>query len=127
LEFHCPLRDVSAHGWLRAANALREEKEITIMKKHVLTIAALVASAIGIAEARELTMWVSGSGTAQESDRASAVSEARETATEQANAVCIGEVVNVEATGTSCLGGDGDSPYTCMVFVKAECRIHTAH
>ncbi len=95
------------------------------MKKHILTIAALLASTIGIAGARELTLWVSGSGTAQESDRASAVSEATDTATQQANAVCIGEVVNVEPTGTSCFGG-GDSPYTCMVFVKAECRIHTA-
>lgn len=95
------------------------------MKKSILTAAVLLASTIGIANAREITMWVSGSGTAQESDRASAVSEARETATEQANAVCIGEVVNVEPTGTSCFGG-GDSPYTCMVFVKAECRIHTA-
>jgi hypothetical protein len=96
------------------------------MKKHILTIAALLASTIGVAEARELTIWITGGGTAQESDRGSAVSEATEQATEQANATCIGEVVNVEPTGTSCFGGDGDSPYTCMVFVKAECRIHTA-
>ncbi len=96
------------------------------MKKHILTIAALLASTIGIAEAREITLWVSGSGSAQESDRASAVSEATEAATEQANALCVGEVVTVEPTGTSCLGGDGDIPFTCLAFVKAECRIHTA-
>ena len=95
------------------------------MKKQVLTIAVLAASIIGVAEAGNITMWVTGSGTAQERDRQSAVSQASDTATEQANAVCIGEVVRVERTGTSCLGGDGDSPYTCMVFVKAECRIHT--
>jgi hypothetical protein len=95
------------------------------MKRNLLIIAALLASTVGIAGAREITLWVSGAGTAQESDRTSAVSEATETATEQANAVCIGEVVNVEPTGTSCFGG-GDSPYTCMVFVKAQCRIHTA-
>jgi hypothetical protein len=100
---------------------------MTAMKKQILTIAALVASIVGVAEARELTLWVTGSGSAQESDRASAVSEATEAATEQANAVCIGEVVMVEPTGTSCLGGDGDVPYTCLVFVKAECHIHTAH
>jgi hypothetical protein len=98
---------------------------MTTMKKQVLTIAALAASIIGFAEARNITMWVSGSGTAQERDRQSAVNEATDTATEQANAVCIGEVVRVEKTGTSCFGGDGDSPYTCMVFVKAECQIHT--
>jgi len=97
------------------------------MKKRILIFAALLASTFAIAEARELTLWVTGGGTAQESDRASAVSEATQTATEQANATCIGEVVAVEPTGTSCFGGDGDSPYTCMVFVKAECRIHTAH
>jgi len=80
------------------------------MKKSILTIAVLLASTIGVAGAKELTLWVTGGGTAQESDRASAVSEATEAATEQANALCIGEVVNVEPTGTSCLGGDGDSP-----------------
>jgi hypothetical protein len=95
------------------------------MKKQVLTIAALLASVIGMAEARNITMWVSGSGTAQESDRQSAVNEATDTATQQASAVCIGEVVTVEKTGTTCFGGDGDSPYTCMVFVKAQCQIHT--
>jgi hypothetical protein len=99
---------------LRAGDALKE-KETTNMKKQVLTIAALIASAIGMAEARSITMWVTGSGTAQASDRASAVSEATDTATQQANAVCIGEVVTVEKTGTTCFGGDGDSPYTCMV------------
>jgi hypothetical protein len=47
-----------------------------------------------LGKAREITLWVTGGGTAQESDRASAVSEAIETATEQANASCIGKVVN---------------------------------
>ena len=36
-----------------------------------------------------------------------------------------GRVVRVEKTRTSCFGGDGDSPYTCMVFVKVECQTHT--
>lgn len=47
------------------------------MKKSILTIAALLASTVGIAEARDITIWVSGGGTAQESDRDAAVSEAR--------------------------------------------------
>jgi hypothetical protein len=92
------------------------------MKKRLLTIVALAASVIGVAEARTITTYVFGSGTAQEGDRDSAVSEATDNATQSANAICIGTVVNVEKTGTTCFGG-GDNPYTCMVFVKATCQI----
>lgn len=92
------------------------------MKKRLLTIVALAASVVGLAEARTMTMWVFGSGTAQEDDRDSAMSEATDNATQQANAVCIGTVVNVEKTGNTCFGG-GDNPYTCMVFVKAACQV----
>jgi len=94
------------------------------MKRHILTFAALLSFTIGIAQARDITLWVTGSGTAQEADQASAVSEATQAATEQANAICIGVVEVVEPTGTSCFGG-GDSPYSCVVVVKAECQIHT--
>jgi len=93
------------------------------MKKRILTVVALAASFIGAAEARNITIWVTGSGTATESDRGSAVDEATEQASEQANAICIGTVVNVERTGTTCFGGDDDNPYTCMVFVKAACQL----
>lgn len=92
------------------------------MRKRILTIVALAASIIGVAEARTITIWVSGGGTASESDRDSAVSEATESATEQANAICTGTVVDVEKTGTLCFGG-GDNPYVCTVFVKAACQI----
>lgn len=93
------------------------------MKKRMLTIICLAASLMAVAEAAGITIWTFGGGTAQEADRASAVSEATDQATQQANAVCTGTVVNVETTGTTCFGG-GDSPYTCTVFVKAACRIH---
>ncbi len=43
------------HVRLRAENVL-EEKEMTTMKKHILTITALLASTIGVAGARELTL-----------------------------------------------------------------------
>lgn len=92
------------------------------MKKRLLTIVAVAASLIAVAEGRTITTWVFGGGTAQEDDRDTAVSEATDQATQQANAICIGTVVTVEKTGTSCFGG-GDSPYTCMVFVKAACQI----
>ncbi len=96
------------------------------MKKRILTIAALLSLTIGIAEAKIFIYWVTGSGTAQENDRSAAVSEATDTATQQANAICTGEVGTVETTGTSCFGGGDNNPYTCLVFVKAECRVHTA-
>jgi hypothetical protein len=92
------------------------------MKKRLLTLVVLAASVVGVAEAKTITTWVFGGGTAQEDDRDSAVSEATDSANQQVNAICIGTVVNVEKTGTSCFGG-GDNPYTCMVFVKAACQL----
>ena len=94
------------------------------MKKQIITMAALIASVIGVAEARPMTLWVFGSGTAQGDDRMSAISDATDTATQQANAACFGTVVDVVKTGTTCFGG-GDNPYTCMVFVKAACQLQT--
>jgi hypothetical protein len=92
------------------------------MKKKLITMVVLAASLIGVVEARTATVWVFGSGSAQEDDRDSAASDAADYATQQANALCTGEVVNVEKTGTTCFGG-GDSPYNCLVFVKAACQI----
>jgi hypothetical protein len=92
------------------------------MKKRLLTIVALAASLMAAAEAKTITTWVFGGGTAQEDDRDAAMSEATDQATQEANATCIGTVVAVEKTGSTCFGG-GDSPYTCMVFVKAACQI----
>jgi hypothetical protein len=109
------------HVWVRAGNALKRKGD-KAMKKRILTIVALAASVIGSAEARTINMWVFGSGTAQEDERESAVDEATDNATQQANAVCVGTVVDVVKTGTTCFGG-GDNPYTCMVFVKAACQI----
>lgn len=92
------------------------------MKKRILTMVALAASVIGIAEARTITIWVNGGGVATESDRDSAVSEATDSATQEANAICTGTVTTVEKTSTLCFGGD-DNPYVCTVFVKAACQI----
>ena len=92
------------------------------MKKRLLAVVAVAASLLAVAEARTITTWVFGSGTAQEDDRDAAVSEATDQATQQANNTCMGMVVTVEKTGTTCFGG-GDNPYTCLVFVKAACQI----
>jgi len=91
------------------------------MKKRMLALVVLVVSAFSVAEARTITIWLFGSGTAQEDDRDAAVNEASDNATQQVNAMCVGTVVDVEKTGTTCVGG-GDMPYSCMVFVKAACQ-----
>jgi len=91
------------------------------MKKRMLALVVLMVSVFTVAEARTITMWLFGSGTAQEDDRDAAVNEATDNATQQVNAMCVGTVVDVEKTGTTCFGG-GDTPYTCMVFVKAACQ-----
>ena len=92
------------------------------MKRRLLTLVAAAVSLLAIAEARTITTYVFGSGTAQEDDRDAAVGEAAGQATQQANNSCMGMVVAVEKTGTTCFGG-GDNPYTCLVFVKAACQI----
>lgn len=93
------------------------------MKKRILTMVAVAASFICVAEARTITIWVDGGGVATEKDRDSAVSEATDNATQQANAICTGTVVDVEKTSTLCFAGDGDTPYVCTVFVKAACQM----
>jgi hypothetical protein len=94
------------------------------MKKRMIATAVLAASLMGVAEARIMTFFVNGSGMATESDRDTAVSEATDNATQQANAICTGVVTNVEKTGTMCVGGTDDIPYVCTVFVKAACQVN---
>lgn len=91
------------------------------MKKRILALVILVMSAFTIAEARTITIWLFGSGSAQEDDRDTAVNEATDNATQQVNAMCVGTVVDVEKTATTCFGG-GDTSYNCLVFVKAACQ-----
>jgi hypothetical protein len=75
---------------------------------------------------RTVVLWLTGSGTATESDRGSADSEALDQATTQVNATCTGEIQAVEKTGDNCisLGSEGSSSYTCMVFVRGKCVIN---
>jgi hypothetical protein len=95
------------------------------MKKTMLfAFTALMLSVACIMEAKEFRFWVFGSGTAQDSDRASAVSQATDSATQQINAGCIGTVETVEQTGTTCLGGNNETPYTCLVFAKGLCKVN---
>lgn len=93
------------------------------MRKRIAMMVVLAAGLIGAAEARTITIWVNGGGVATEADRDSAVSEATDSATQEANAICTGTVTTVEKTSTLCFGGDGENPYVCTVFVKAACQI----
>ena len=93
------------------------------MRKTILAITALAVSLIAMAEAAPVRFWVFGSGSAQDPDKQSATSQAYDSAVDQANAICTGTVVQVERTSAFCLGGSDDSPFTCMVTVKALCQV----
>jgi hypothetical protein len=95
------------------------------MRRKILVITAAMMSVIGVASAAaSYRFWVFGAGSAQDADRQSASSQAYDSAVDQVNAACAGVVVNVERTSAACFGGDGDSPYTCMVTAKGLCQIH---
>lgn len=93
------------------------------MRKKILVTSILAISAVGIAEAASVRIWLFGAGTAQDRDRQSAISQAYDQAVDQTNAACTGAVVNVARTGATCFGGDDDSPQTCVVTVKALCQV----
>jgi hypothetical protein len=96
------------------------------MFKHKMLTAVAIAilSAVCLLEAREARFWVFGSGTAQDDDKNSALSQASDAANDQINAECVGRVTSVERTGASCLGGSDGVPYTCLVFAKGLCEVH---
>jgi hypothetical protein len=75
---------------------------------------------------KEIRVWVFGSGTATEPDRAAADSEAFDAASTQANAICTGKIdSNYIKTSDVCLkqGSDDDTQYFCAVSVKAQCLL----
>lgn len=95
------------------------------MRKKLLVISA-VLSAVTLAGAMTVQVWVFGSGSASESDRGSAMSEAVDQATQQANATCVGMVVTTETTGSFCTtssDGDGNTQYSCTAMVKSLCQV----
>lgn len=95
------------------------------MRKKLLVLSA-VLSAVTLAGALTVRVWVFGSGSSTESDRGSAISEAVDQATQQANATCVGVVVTSETTGSFCTSSsddDGNTQYSCTAMVKALCEI----
>ncbi len=108
---------------------MNTERTITTgPRKWAVAAALLLFTSIGAVaqQRRPIILWLSGSGTATESDRGSADSEALDQATNQVNATCTGEVQTVEKTGDNCitLGSEGNQTYTCIVLVKAKCVIN---
>lgn len=96
-----------------------------MMKRNIAAIAALAAlSLVCSRQVRGSLSWVYGSGTAQDVNRKSAISQASDAAAEQINAGCAGNVVTVDRTGTNCLGGHDGSPSTCLVFARGICDAH---
>ncbi len=95
------------------------------MRNKLLVISAGL-SAVTLAAAMSVQVWVFGSGSATESDRGSAMSEAVDQATQQANAICTGVVVTTETTGSFCTtsdDGNGNMQYSCTAMVKSLCQV----
>ena len=92
------------------------------MRKKILVMTAMVASVIGMAEAKPFFMTVLGTGVIQDSDRDSAADQAADQAVQNANNSCAGRVVQAIKSPPICFGG-GDNPYTCTVVVTATCQI----
>lgn len=92
------------------------------MRKKILVMTAMVASVIGMVDAKPFFMTVLGTGVIQDSDRDSAASQAADQAVQNANNSCAGRVVQAIKSAPICFGG-GDNPYTCTVIVTATCQI----
>jgi flagellar basal body-associated protein FliL len=101
----------------RGANSMRKK----------LLVLPVVLSVVMLVGAITVRVWVYGSGSSTESDRSSAMSEAIDQATQQANAICTGVVVTNETTGSFCTttgnDEDGTTQYACTAMVKALCEI----
>jgi hypothetical protein len=94
--------------------------------RHKLLVLPVVLSVVTLAAAITVRVWVFGTGSATEPDRSSAMSEATDQATQQANATCTGVVVTNETTGSFCTTSsddDGTTQYACTAMVKALCEI----
>jgi|HubBroStandDraft_5_1064220.scaffolds.fasta_scaffold31804_2 hypothetical protein len=94
------------------------------MRNKLLVIPVILSMALS-ASAITIRLWVSGMGSATESDRSSAMSEATDQATEQANATCTGVVLTSETTGSFCSANSDENgtQYSCTATVKALCEI----
>jgi hypothetical protein len=92
------------------------------MRKMILTLTVVVASVIGIAEAKPIFLTVLGTGVIQDDDQDSAARQAADAALQNAVDSCAGTVVQTIKIPPICFGG-GDNPYTCTVVVKATCKI----
>jgi hypothetical protein len=90
--------------------------------------AALAATLCGTLQAQKtFTSYLTGIGTASESDRGQAVSEATEQAQGNASSPCVGNVVSTSTLSTNCIPftiGD-TTTYTCTVTVRATCQFTT--
>jgi hypothetical protein len=92
------------------------------MRKKTMVMTAVLASVIGIAEAKPIFMTVLGTAVVQDDNRDSAANQAADNAMQNANDSCAGTVVRAIKAPPICFGG-GDDPYTCTVIVTATCRI----
>jgi predicted cobalt transporter CbtA len=98
------------------------------LRRLVFTAAmtALVAGTMSEAQ-KTFTSYLTGIGTASETDRSTAMSEATEQAQNNASSPCVGNVVASSVLNSNCIPitiGD-TTTYTCTVTVRATCQFQT--
>jgi hypothetical protein len=99
---------------------------------HLTAIALFTALTFNLATAnaqqlKTVVTYTSGFGSATETDRDLAISEATQTAQNWANSSCLGTVTDSNTSSSACskLGTDSDGNITwfCSVAVKNRCEI----
>jgi glycine cleavage system H lipoate-binding protein len=100
--------------------------------KRIQAIALFTALTLSLAAARAqqlrtIITYTSGFGSASETDRDLAISEATQTAQNWANSTCTGMVTDSNTTTSTCAklstDGDGNVTWLCSVTVKDRCEI----
>jgi hypothetical protein len=114
---------------MRPIFTFRSPRETNLMnaaKAFTLCLALVLPQTLAVAQqTRSFVTYTPGIGTASESDRGQALSEATQQAQNAANSTCTGTVTNSTTTASNCTSitnpVDGSVTYTCMVSIRDTC------
>jgi hypothetical protein len=97
--------------------------------RYIALASLLTAMQVGptLQAQKVFTSYLTGNGTASESDRSQALSEATEQAQSNASSPCIGNVVATSTLSSNCtpLGSGDNLTYMCMVTVRVTCQFQS--
>ena len=103
-------------------------REDTMNRLIAIALFSALTSNFATADAQQLktiVTYTSGLGSATETDRDSAISEATQTAQNWANSACLGMVTDRNTTASACsklsTDDDGNITWFCCVTVKDRC------